>query len=69
MRPAQAPRAAQLAAGNARIHVGHLRHRPHHAGPVVEQDELIGIVTDADYVGVAINLLEQIEEIEPEEEL
>ncbi|MFW2406012.1 MAG: CBS domain-containing protein [Gammaproteobacteria bacterium] len=36
--------------------------------PVVEGDELIGIVTDSDFVSVAINLLEQIEEFEPTEE-
>ena len=35
--------------------------------PVVEDGRLIGIVTDADFVGVAINLLEQLEEAEPEE--
>lgn len=35
--------------------------------PVVENDELVGIVTDTDFVGVAINLLEQMEESEPTE--
>lgn len=33
--------------------------------PVMENDRLVGIVTDTDFVGVAINLLEQIEEEEP----
>ena len=33
--------------------------------PVVEEGKLIGIVTDTDFVGVAINLLEQMEEIDP----
>ena len=33
--------------------------------PVVEDDALIGIITDSDFVAVAINLLEQIEESEP----
>lgn len=33
--------------------------------PVVEDDELVGIVTDSDFVSVAINLLEQMEDIEP----
>jgi CBS domain-containing membrane protein len=33
--------------------------------PVVNDDELKGIVTDTDFVGVAINLLEQIEDTEP----
>ncbi len=33
--------------------------------PVVTDGSLRGIVTDTDFVGVAINLLEQIEESEP----
>jgi CBS domain-containing protein len=33
--------------------------------PVVTRGELRGIVTDTDFVGVAINLLEQIEDTEP----
>jgi CBS domain-containing protein len=33
--------------------------------PVVTSGSLRGIVTDTDFVGVAINLLEQIEESEP----
>lgn len=36
--------------------------------PVVTDGKLRGIVTDTDFVGVAINLLEQIEESEPLEE-
>jgi CBS domain-containing protein len=36
--------------------------------PVVTNGNLRGIVTDTDFVGVAINLLEQIEESEPIEE-
>ena len=35
--------------------------------PVVTDGELKGIITDTDFVGVAINLLEQIETNEPEE--
>ena len=35
--------------------------------PVVEDKELVGIITDSDFVGVAINLLEQMEDIEPTE--
>ena len=35
--------------------------------PVVTAGKLQGIITDTDFVGVAINLLEQIEEAEPEE--
>ncbi|SIQ85558.1 CBS domain-containing protein [Aeromonas sp. RU39B] len=33
--------------------------------PVVERGRLIGIVTDSDFIGVAINLLEVMEEREP----
>lgn len=33
--------------------------------PVLENDNLIGIITDTDFVAVAINLLEQLEESEP----
>ena len=32
---------------------------------VVNEDQLVGIITDSDYVGLAINLLEQMEEVEP----
>ncbi|UAB70988.1 CBS domain-containing protein [Vibrio sp. SCSIO 43132] len=34
--------------------------------PVVEQGILVGIITDTDFVGIAINLLEIEEETEPE---
>ena len=33
--------------------------------PVVSQSKLKGIITDSDFVAVAINLLEQLEESEP----
>jgi len=33
--------------------------------PVVAKDKLKGIITDSDFVAIAINLLEQIEETEP----
>lgn len=36
--------------------------------PVVTDGNLHGIVTDTDFVGVAINLLEQIEDTEPMED-
>lgn len=36
--------------------------------PVMSGGELKGIITDTDFVGVAINLLEQIEETEPVDE-
>ncbi len=34
--------------------------------PVVTEGELKGIITDTDFVAIAINLLEQLEETEPE---
>lgn len=36
--------------------------------PVVSDGELRGIITDTDFVAIAINLLEQLEESEPPEE-
>lgn len=36
--------------------------------PVVSEGKLRGIITDTDFVGVAINLLEQLEESEPVDE-
>ena len=33
--------------------------------PVMDGEELVGIITDTDFVAVAINLLEQLEETEP----
>lgn len=33
--------------------------------PVVTEGELRGIITDTDFIGVAINLLEQLESMEP----
>ncbi|EGA67245.1 CBS domain-containing protein [Vibrio brasiliensis] len=35
--------------------------------PVVEKGQLVGIITDSDFVSIAINLLELQEEAEPEE--
>jgi CBS domain-containing membrane protein len=42
----------------------------HHIGclPVVTNGELKGIITDTDFVAIAINLLEQVEDSEPMEE-
>jgi CBS domain-containing protein len=37
--------------------------------PVVDEGKLVGIITDTDFVGVAINLLEQLEDFEPESDL
>jgi CBS domain-containing protein len=41
----------------------------HHIGclPVVRQGALIGIITDSDFVAVAINLMEQLELSEPQD--
>jgi CBS domain-containing protein len=36
--------------------------------PVIDGDSLVGIITDSDFVAVAINLLEQLEDSEPDEE-
>lgn len=36
--------------------------------PVLDDDKLVGIITDTDFVAVAINLLEQLEETEPPDE-
>jgi len=33
--------------------------------PVMDDEDLVGIITDTDFVAVAINLLEQLEETEP----
>ena len=35
--------------------------------PVVTADKLVGIITDSDFVAVAINLMELLEEAEAEE--
>ena len=37
--------------------------------PIVSDGHLCGIITDTDFVGVAINLLELAEETEPVEEV
>ena len=35
--------------------------------PLLQGEKLVGIITDSDYVGLAINLLEQMEAIEPDD--
>jgi CBS domain-containing protein len=35
--------------------------------PVLRDKKLVGIITDSDYVALAINLLEQLDEFEPDE--
>ena len=36
--------------------------------PVIRDEQLVGIITDSDFVAVAINLMEQLEQGEPETE-
>jgi len=36
--------------------------------PVISGDKLVGIITDSDFVAVAINLLEQLQESEPDDD-
>jgi CBS domain-containing protein len=43
----------------------HLQKYKHGCLPVLREGRLVGIITDSDYVGVAINLLEQLEQIDP----
>lgn len=45
-----------------------MRNHRHGCLPVLSGDELVGIITDTDFVEVSIHLLEQIESSEPEEE-
>ncbi len=45
----------------------HLQKTKHGCLPVVREGRLVGIITDSDFVGVAINLLEQLEEVDPVE--
>jgi len=55
---------------NASVRQAALFLEKHHIGclPVVTGDDLVGIITDTDFVAVAINLLEQLEEFEPVED-
>ncbi|TDG15008.1 CBS domain-containing protein [Seongchinamella unica] len=43
----------------------HLMHNRLGCLPVTRDDELVGIITDSDFVTVAINLMEQLEQAEP----
>jgi CBS domain-containing protein len=44
-----------------------LQQHKHGCLPVVENNKLVGIVTDSDFVTIAIHLLEMLEAIEPDE--
>jgi len=44
-----------------------LQQHKHGCLPVVEDNTLVGLVTDTDFVSVAINLLEMLEATEPVE--
>ena len=44
----------------------HLQQKKYGCLPVVADNSLVGIVTDSDFIGVAINLLEQVEIAEEE---
>lgn len=46
----------------------HLQQHKHGCLPVLRDGKLIGIITDSDFVTVAINLLEQLEQVDPSEE-
>jgi CBS domain-containing protein len=52
---------------NASLRQAALFLEKHHFGclPVMSDGALVGIITDTDFVAVAINLLEQIESTEP----
>jgi CBS domain-containing protein len=45
----------------------HMQKFKHGCLPVLRDGRLVGIITDSDYVGIAINLLEHLEAIEPAE--
>jgi CBS domain-containing protein len=55
--------------GRANLREAALYLQRHHYGclPVVQDGRLLGIITDTDFVGIAIDLLEQLEIAEPED--
>jgi CBS domain-containing membrane protein len=54
---------------NANLRGAALYMQKHKIGclPVLREEKLVGIVTDSDFIAVAIDLMEQVEELEPEE--
>ncbi|TDJ47106.1 MAG: CBS domain-containing protein [Gammaproteobacteria bacterium] len=55
--------------GRANLREAALYLQKHHYGclPVVQNGRLLGIITDTDFVGIAIDLLEQLEITDPED--
>ena len=45
----------------------HLQKNKLGCGPVINEGRLVGIITDSDFVAIAINLMEQLEASEPDE--
>jgi CBS domain-containing protein len=46
----------------------HMQSHKHGCLPVVADDKLVGIITDSDFIAIAINLLEQVELLEDQDE-
>jgi CBS domain-containing protein len=44
----------------------HMQHNKLGCLPVVREDQLVGIITDSDFVSIAVNLMEQLEASEPD---
>jgi len=59
-----------LVAPEASLRATALLMRNHHHGclPVMDKDELVGIITDTDFVEVCVHLLEQLESVEQVED-
>jgi CBS domain-containing protein len=57
----------QTAEENAGLRAAALRLQKNKLGclPVLREGRLVGIITDADFVAIAINLMEQLEDAEP----
>ncbi|MEH6634645.1 MAG: CBS domain-containing protein [Halioglobus sp.] len=60
----------QTATEHTGLRAAAMRLQQHKLGclPVLNKSKLVGIITDADFVSIAINLMEQLEETEPEED-
>ena len=51
-------------ADNLRQAALHMQSHKHGCLPVINEGRLVGIITDSDFVSIAINLLEQVELLE-----